>query len=75
MAEVIGGTEGCHITSQDPADVVKKLRLALAFGQRTNGREAVKRMDLDAISRRIIEVYDDAIRERGDRTVAAGGDA
>jgi glycosyltransferase involved in cell wall biosynthesis len=75
VAEVIGGTEGCHITSQDPADVVDKLKLALAFGKRTDGREAVKRMDLDAISRRIIDVYEYAIRERNGRTVTAGGDA
>lgn len=76
VAEVIGGTDGCHITSQDPADVVEKLKLALAFGKRTDGREAVKRMDLDAISRRIIEVYEEAISERGGRVAAtAGGDA
>lgn len=64
VAEVIGRTEGCHITSQDPADVVAKLKLALAFGKRTNGREAVSHMELDAISRRIIAVYEDAIQER-----------
>jgi len=80
VAEVIGGTDGCHITSQDPADVVAKLKLALAFRKRTNGREAVKRMELDEISRRIIAVYEDAIRERGREvpvsgSVGAGGDA
>lgn len=65
VAHVIGGTEGCHITSQGPAEVVEKLKLALAFGKRTNGREAIADMELDAISRRIIAVYEDAIRERG----------
>jgi glycosyltransferase involved in cell wall biosynthesis len=65
VADVIGGTEGCHITSQDPAEVVEKLKAALAFGRRTDGREAVRRFDLDEISRRIIAVYEDAIRERG----------
>jgi glycosyltransferase involved in cell wall biosynthesis len=64
VPDVIGGTAGCHITSQDPADVVAKLKAALAFGRRTDGREAVRRFDLDAISRRIIEVYEDALRQR-----------
>lgn len=64
VADVIGGTEGCHITSQDPADVVAKLKLALAFGRRTNGREAVRHMELDEISRRIIAVYEDAVQGR-----------
>ncbi|MCI0818026.1 MAG: glycosyltransferase, partial [Chloroflexi bacterium] len=82
VAEVIGGTEGCHITSQDPAEVVEKLKAALAFGRRTNGREAVKRMELDEISRRIVAVYEEAIREcrrelaaPTDGSVGAGGDA
>jgi glycosyltransferase involved in cell wall biosynthesis len=65
VAQVIGGTEGCHITTQDPRDVVEKLKLALAFGRRTNGREAVKAMELDEISRRIITIYEDAIAMRG----------
>lgn len=75
VAEVIGGTDGCHITSQDAAEVAAKVKAALAFGGRTNGREAVKRMDLDEISRRIIAVYEEAVRERGRRVAAAGGDA
>jgi glycosyltransferase involved in cell wall biosynthesis len=65
VADVIGGTDGCHITTQDPQDVVAKLKLALAFGRRTSGRDAVRHMELDAISRRIIEVYKQAVREHG----------
>lgn len=64
VADVIGGTEGCYITTQDPADVVEKLRLALAFGRRTRGREAVRQFEIDHISRRIIAVYEDAIAGR-----------
>jgi len=65
VAEVIGGTEGCYVTSQDPREVVSKLKLALAFNGRTNGREAIRHMELDEISRRIIAVYEDAMRSRG----------
>ncbi len=64
-AEIISGTEGCYVTSQDPHDVVEKLKLALAFGKRTNGREAVKAMELDEISRRIMAVYEEAINLNG----------
>jgi glycosyltransferase involved in cell wall biosynthesis len=71
VAEVIGGTDGCHTTTQDPADVVEKLKASLAFGRGTDGREAVRRFDLDEISRQIIAVYEEAIRQRG-RTAAAG---
>lgn len=64
VRDVITGTDGCYITSQDPRDVVQKLKLALAHNGRTNGREAVRRMELDEISRRIIAVYEDAIAMR-----------
>ncbi|MEO8456474.1 MAG: glycosyltransferase family 4 protein [Chloroflexota bacterium] len=64
VRDVIGKTDGCYITTQDPADVVANLKRALAFGRRTNGREAVAPMEIDAISRRIIAVYEDAIAER-----------
>jgi teichuronic acid biosynthesis glycosyltransferase TuaC len=65
VANVIGRTEGCFVTSQEPRDVVEKLKLALAFGRRTNGREAVQDMELDEISRRIIAVYEGLVRSRG----------
>jgi teichuronic acid biosynthesis glycosyltransferase TuaC len=70
VPDVIGGTDGCYITSQDPADVVANLRRALAFGRRTNGREAIAPMEIDAISRRIIAVYEDAIAEKRRSPVA-----
>lgn len=70
VRDVISGTQGCYITTQDPRDVVEKLKLALAHNGRTNGRDAVRSMELDEISRRIIAVYEDAIamRQKNPRT-------
>jgi len=61
VPQVIGGTEGCYLCSQDPDDVAGKLEQAFAFGQRTNGREAVRSMDLMEISKRVITVYEEAV--------------
>ena len=61
VPEVIGGTEGCFICSQDPPDVADKLQQGLAFRKRTNGRDAVLPMDLAEISKRIIAVYEQAL--------------
>jgi teichuronic acid biosynthesis glycosyltransferase TuaC len=63
VREVIGNTEGCYITSFDPADVAEKIKLALEFSGskgRTNGRQRIFELGLDAesIAKRIIEVYD-----------------
>ena len=54
---VIGNTEGCYITSFDLKDVVDKIKLALKYGQRTNGREQIKHLDNKLIAKKIIEVY------------------
>jgi teichuronic acid biosynthesis glycosyltransferase TuaC len=64
VSEVISGTEGCYLCSQDPRDVAEKLELALKRGKRTNGREKIAHMEIGAISRRIISVYENLLREK-----------
>ena len=63
-ADVIGRTAGCYVTSQDPAEIAAKIELALSPVARTLGREMVQEMELDAISRRIIEVYEELVQAR-----------
>jgi glycosyltransferase involved in cell wall biosynthesis len=67
VSDVIGDTPGCHICSQDPQDVAEKLALALQFGRRTDGRERIKHMEIGAISRRIISIYNDLLSEKRGR--------
>jgi teichuronic acid biosynthesis glycosyltransferase TuaC len=79
VAQVIGGTDGCYICRRDPADMAQKLRLALARGQRTNGRSAVRALTLEATVDALLEVYAQtlsagrAVRSRGKGTNAHGG--
>ncbi len=70
VPQVIGGTEGCYLCSQDPQDVAEKLELALQWGKRTDGREKIRHMEIGAISRRIISLYEDLIREKRRRGLA-----
>ena len=58
VKSIIGGTEGCYITTYDPEDVAYKIKRALDFGKRTNGREKIKHFDLNIIARKIIRVYE-----------------
>ena len=69
VPELIEGTDGCHVTSQDTDDIAAKLELALTRGRRTNGREAVAHLALESISRRIMTVYDDTLAAAGRRNV------
>jgi teichuronic acid biosynthesis glycosyltransferase TuaC len=67
VPEVLGGTEGCYLCSQDPQDVANKLELAIQWGKRTNGRKKIGHMEIGAISRRIISVYEEVLREKKGR--------
>jgi len=63
VKEIIGDTEGCFICSYDPKDVAEKIKMALEFGKRTNGRERIKKLDLDSdsIAKKIIIVYEEVV--------------
>jgi len=66
MKSIISTTAGCFITSFDPADVAKKLKMALDYSQttgRTNGRDSIAELgfDLETISGKILAVYEKAV--------------
>lgn len=66
---VIGKTEGCYLTSFDPRDIAEKIKYALDFNKRTNGRKRIMDLSLDSvsISKRIIETYNRVVvRGNGD---------
>lgn len=64
VPEVIGGTEGCYLCSQDPQDAADKLELALKWGKRTDGRDKIGHMELGVISRRIISFYQEMLEQK-----------
>ncbi len=61
VEEIIGATGGCYVCTQDVSDIVEKTRLVLDQKSRTSGRKDVERFDLEAIARRIVGVYDQAL--------------
>jgi len=64
VKEVIGDTKGCYVTSFDPNDVAEKLRIALEFGKRTNGRENINYLDSNLIAKKIIKIYENVLEKR-----------
>ena len=63
IKEVIGSTEGCFITSFDPNDIAGKIKLAIKFDKRTNGREKIKHFDNKLIAKKIYNIYKDVSRK------------
>ncbi len=60
---IIGDTEGCYITSNDPIDIAEKIKTALTYGNRTKGRSRIIKLGLDShtIAAKIIDVYKDLV--------------
>ena len=59
VKDVIGGVENCYLTSYDAKDIAEKLRIVLADGRRTNGRDKILKMGLDSesVAKKIVEIY------------------
>ncbi len=55
---IIGSTPGCYITSFDPVDVASKLKKALEFNGKTQGRDNILHLDSNIIADRIISIYE-----------------
>ncbi|MFO7526785.1 MAG: glycosyltransferase, partial [Ignavibacteriaceae bacterium] len=64
IKRVISETDGCYLTSFEPEDVTEKIKLALVFNGRTNGREKIKHFDNILIAEKIIEIYRTVIGEK-----------
>ncbi len=54
---VIGDTAGCYICDRSAEDTAAKLKLALAFGRRTDGRQRMQVYALSTSAHRVSEVY------------------
>lgn len=64
VIEVIGKTEGCFITSFNPEDVTDNIRKALNFGKRTSGRENIGYLEINAVAKKIINIYQEVLKEK-----------
>jgi len=56
---VIGDTDGCYISSFNPLDVANKVKNALEFSRKTEGRKRILELGLDSesIAEKIISIY------------------
>lgn len=56
---VTGNTDGCFITSFEPEDVAQKIKAAIDFGKRSEGRQRIIDLGLDSVTvaKRIEDVY------------------
>jgi glycosyltransferase involved in cell wall biosynthesis len=61
VKEVIGHTPGCYLTSFDAADCAEKIKLALDFRKKTDGRKKVRHLEINKIAKKIINLYGECL--------------
>lgn len=59
VKDVISGTDGCFIAERNPQDIAEKIKMALAFKGKTNGRKRIIKMGLsnELIAQKLIDIY------------------
>jgi glycosyltransferase involved in cell wall biosynthesis len=58
VKDIIGDTKGCYIATYDPQDVAEKIRFALDYEERTNGREKIMQLESSIIAGKVVEVFE-----------------
>ncbi len=64
VVERMAGVDGCYLCKRTPEDVAEKLKLALAFGKPTRGREKVEEVSMENTARLTISVFEAAMGKR-----------
>ena len=56
---LLEGVKGCFITSFDPAEISEKIKIALNFEEKANGRDRIISLGLDSttVANKIIKIY------------------
>ena len=57
VKDVFNDTEGCFISLFNPEDVAEKIKMALDFGKRTNGRNKITNYNNHIIASKVISIY------------------
>jgi glycosyltransferase involved in cell wall biosynthesis len=64
VRNMIGDTDGCYIAERDADDIAQKIRRAIAFGVKTNGRKRIIDLHLgnEQIANHLVEIYKEVLR-------------
>jgi glycosyltransferase involved in cell wall biosynthesis len=61
-AELIGPTAGCYLVRREATAMAEKIIEVCRRGGRTNGREWIRKLSMEAVAKQIVEVYAAALR-------------
>lgn len=63
---LFGGTDGCYFTDYTASDCAEKIRTALSFTGRTNGRQRIIDLGLsnESVAKHLISIYNDILKRK-----------
>ncbi len=61
-AETMGATVGCYLVRREAAAIAEKIIEVCRRGGRTNGRDRMRKLSIEAVAEQIVEVYAGALR-------------
>jgi teichuronic acid biosynthesis glycosyltransferase TuaC len=61
-ADLIGLTAGCHLVRREAAAIAEKIVEVCRHGGRTNGREWISKLSMEAVAQQIVDVYAATVR-------------
>lgn len=61
-AELIGATAGCYLVRREVAAIAEKIIEVCRRGGRTNGRDRVQKLSMEAVAQQILNVYAATLR-------------
>jgi glycosyltransferase involved in cell wall biosynthesis len=61
-AELIGPTAGCFLVRREAGEIAQKIVEVCRTGSRTNGRDWIQKLSMEAVAKQIVEVYAAALR-------------
>lgn len=66
VKEVMGETKGCFIAERTPEDIAAKIKMAMAFKGKTNGRQRIinLRLSNELVAQRLIGIYHKVIVQK-----------
>lgn len=66
VKDVISGTDGCFIADRDPQDIAEKIKMALVFKGKTNGRQKIIEMGMsnEFVAERLLSIYHGILEKR-----------
>lgn len=61
--ELIGPTQGCFVVPREASAMAEKIMEVCRRGQRTNGREWIRKLSMEAVARQIVDVYAEVLQQ------------